>query len=69
MKLDVSNAVRINDVFLVLIADGFRGMFRSSLTIAAAEKDVSKEQSRRELDEEKKSKKQRCCSLKKIVKV
>ena len=34
----ILNAVRINDEFFVLTADGLRGCFRASLMIAAAKK-------------------------------
>ena len=34
----ILNAVRINDEFFVLTADGLRGFFRPSLEIAAAKK-------------------------------
>ena len=43
LKLDVSNAVCLNVVILILTADGFRIMFRSSLMIAVAEKTYLKD--------------------------
>ena len=39
----ILNAIRINDEFFVLTADGFRRFFRPSLMIAAAKKTYIKD--------------------------
>ena len=58
-KLDVSNGVRLNVVFLVLTADGFRRMFRSSLMIAVAEKTYLKDKEEGSQLKKRKPKKQK----------
>ena len=60
----ILNAVRINDEFFVLTADGFRRFFQTKFDDCCFKEDISKGHSRRELAEEVKSKNQRCCSRK-----